>query len=327
MNIKSGKVLLTGGGGFIGSHLADLLIKEGADLRVFFKYNGRHDTGLIQPATLASVESVFGDITDYDAVEKAVNGCNVVFHLAASISIPYSYERPQEVFDANATGTMNVLQACRKHEVERVVVTSTSEVYGSADIIPITENNPLKPQSPYAASKCAADAMARSFYCSYGLPVVIGRPYNAMGPRQSDRAIIPNVIKHALWSDRIKVGTLVTKRDFVFVEDLALAFLACGEGDGSLNGETIQFATNQSWSVQEVIDIVQEILGVKVPVETSMVRMRPQMSEVLHLQGDYSKAQRLLGWKPSISFRDGLCRTIEYIRSHKDDYPVDRYGI
>ena len=320
--MKGKKVLLTGGGGFIGSHVADLLVKEGADLRVLFKYNGRRDTGLIQPATLASVEPVFGDITDYDAVEKAIDGCDVVVHLAASISIPYSYEHPQEVFDANATGTMNVLQACRKKDVKRVVVTSTSEVYGSADIIPITEDNPLKPQSPYAASKVAADAMARSFFCSYGLPVVIARCFNAMGPRQSNRAVIPTVIQQALWRDKIVVGALHTKRDFVYVEDLAVAFLACCKAGRSVEGETIQFATNQAWSVQKVIDIVQEIIGIEIPVETSSIRMRPQMSEVLHLQGDYSKAEKLLGWKPTVSLRDGLCRTIEYIRQHKDSYPL-----
>ena len=325
--IKNKKVLLTGGGGFIGSHLADLLIREGADLRVFFKYNGRQDTGLINTETLANAEPVFGDITDYDAVEKAVDGCNTVLHLAASISIPYSYENPQEVFDANATGTMNVLQACRKHDVERVVVTSTSEVYGSADIIPITEENPLKPQSPYAASKVAADAMARSFYCSYCLPVIIARPYNAMGPRQSSRAIIPTVIQQALWRDKIVVGALHTKRDFVYAEDLAAAFLACCEADRSVEGETIQFATNQAWSVQEVIDMVQDILHTSVPVETSGIRMRPKMSEVLHLQGDYSKAERLLGWKPTVSFRDGLIKTIGYIQSHRESYEPLAYRI
>lgn len=327
MNVKGKKVLLTGGGGFIGSHLADLLVKEDADLRVFFKYNGRRDSGLIQPETLANAEPVFGDITDYDAVEKAVDGCDVIFHLAASISIPYSYEHPQEVFDANATGTMNILQAALKHDVERVVVTSTSEVYGSADILPITEGNPLKPQSPYAASKVAADAMARSFYCSYGLPVVIGRPFNAMGPRQSDRAIIPTIIKQALWRDKIVVGALHPKRDFVYVEDLARAFLACGQADRSVEGETIQFATNQAYSVQEVITLVGEALGQGVPVETAGVRMRPTMSEVLHLQGDYSKAERLLGWKPAVSFEEGLRRTIEYIKSHRESYDPVAYAV
>lgn len=327
-SLKGKKVLLTGAGGFIGSHVADQLVEIGADVRALFHYNGRHDTGLMTAPTLTRVEPYFGNLLDEDAVTKAVKGCEYVIHIAASISIPYSYQHPREVFDVNATGTLNVLQACLSEGVKRVVTTSTSEVYGSADIIPITETNPLKPQSPYAASKVAADALARSFYTSFGLPIVIARPFNTYGPRQSDRAIIPTIIKQAIWRDKIVVGALHPLRDFVFVTDSAKAFIDCALAGEEVNGEVIHFGTNESWSVQQVIDIVQEALGTSTKVEAqSNTRMRPTQSEVLHLKADYSKAKRLLGWKPSLSFRDGICQVINYIRDRKDEFQPERYGV
>lgn len=326
-DLKGKKVLLTGAGGFIGSHVADLLVKKGAAVRAFFHYNGRRDAGLINPATLAEVEPYFGNLLDEDAVQKAVKDCDCVIHVAASISIPYSYQRPREVYDVNSTGTMHVLQACLKEGVGRVVTTSTSEVYGSASNLPITEDHPLKPQSPYAGSKVAADAMARSYFCSFGLPVVIARPFNTYGPRQSDRAIIPTIIKQAIWRDKIVVGALHPKRDFVFVEDTALGFLACAEADDKVNGEVVQFATGRSWSVQDIINVVNEVLGISCRVEMSEFRKRPNSSEVLHLLGSNEKAFNLLKWIPSVSFRDGLCRTIDYIRDRKDEYLPERYGI
>lgn len=328
MNSFAGKrVLLTGAGGFIGSHIADLLVEGDADAVAFFHYNGRNETGLISPATLSNVEPVFGNLSDATAVANAVKGCDAVIHIAASISIPYSYQNPREVFDVNAIGTMNVLQACVEAGVDRVVVTSTSEVYGSADILPITETHPLKPQSPYAGSKVASDAMARSYYCSYGLPVIIARPFNTYGPRQSDRAIIPTIIKQAIWRDKIVVGALSPLRDFVFVKDTAQGFLECMMAGPEVNGEVIQFATNESWSVQQVIDIVQDILGTGAPIETSEFRKRPNMSEVTHLLGTNEKAHKLLGWHPNVSFRDGLCQTIDYIRDRKDQFAPERYGV
>lgn len=227
----------------------------------------------------------------------------------------------------NVIGTLNILQASLRHQVKRVVVTSSSEVYGSAVQLPIYESHPMLPQSPYAASKVAADAISWSFYTSYGLPVIIARPFNTFGPRQSDRAFIPNVIKQALWRDQIEVGTLNTLRDYLFVEDTAKAFVACAIAPNTLNGETVHFGTGESWSCGQVVAMVQELLGVKKEVVQSEFRKRPNQSEVTHLLSAPTKAISTLSWKPTTPFMDGLKRTIEWIKRHRDAYDINRYAV
>lgn len=261
-DLRGKNVLLTGCTGFIGSHVADVLIEAGANITGFVHYTGRNDVGLLDSTVANHVRftAFKGDLLDEDAVEKAVAHQDIVLHLGALISIPFSYENPNLTTQVNVIGTLNVLQACLKHKatIQRIVVTSTSEVYGSADILPITENHPLKAQSPYSASKIAADAIARSFYCSYELPVIIARPFNSFGPRQSDRAIIPTIISQALsGKESIEVGSLHPKRDFVFATDIADAFVRCATAPDELNGETVHFGTGKSYSVQDIIDRVQ----------------------------------------------------------------------
>ena len=328
--LKGKNVLVTGAGGFIGSKLCEMLIEGEAKVHGFFHYSGKHDTGLIHAGALSCMTLHFGNLADTDSVEKAVKDSNadIVIHLGASISIPYSYQNPRDVMLANVVGTLNILQACQKQKVSRLVVTSSSEVYGSADIIPITEENPFKPQSPYSASKVSGDAIARSFYCSFDLPVVILRPFNTFGPRQSDRAVIPNVIKQALWSDTIQVGALHTKRDFVFVDDTARAFMLAADPENYvINGESIHFGTNEAYSVQEMIDKVQAIVGTNKAVVVSEFRKRPNMSEVLHLQADYSKAKRLLGWEPTVTFESGLDQVVEYMKTKKEEFEPTAYRV
>jgi nucleoside-diphosphate-sugar epimerase len=330
MSLNGKKVLVTGGAGFIGSHVVDALLAEGAKVKVFFHYNGKSDTGVLEADVLSKIDKVFGSITDASAVHAAVVGSDIVIHMAAIPGIPYSYEHPQEVWDVNAGGTLNVLNACHAENssVQRVIVTSTSEVYGSADVLPITEANIPKPQSPYAAAKVASDAISRAYYCSFGLPVVIARLFNTHGHRQSDRALIPAVIKQALWSETIKVGALTPRRDYLFATDAAQAFVACALAGDSINGETIHFGTRESWSVQDVIDNVQAILGTSKAIESAeFKRMRPNMSEVTHLLCDPKKALTLLNWKPSVSFKTGLECTIEYMRDRRDKYDPSRYAV
>jgi|SRR5665213_163274 len=330
MNLSGKTVLITGGAGFIGSHVTEAFLESGANVRVFFHYNGKQDTGVLDHSVLSKIDKVYGAITDAGAVRDAVKGCDVVIHMASIPGIPYSYEHPQEVFDVNAGGALNVLNAClaERDTVKRIVTTSTSEVYGSADVLPITERSPLKPQSPYAAAKVAADALAGSFYCSYGLPVVIARLFNTMGPRQSARALIPAVIKQALWADKIMVGSLTPKRDYLYARDAASAFVRCAMADDKVNGELIHFGTGKLYSVREVIDMVQDIIDIdnRKSVESVPYRMRPNASEVTHLLCDPSKAEQLLGWQPTVQLNQGLAHTIEYMKRNLDKYDPTSYS-
>jgi len=321
------KVLLTGAGGFIGSHVLDALLAHDFEVRAFFHYNGRNESGMVSETVLRKCTPIYGDLMDESAVNKAVEGMDAVMHMGAIISIPFSYDNPVLTTQVNVTGTLNILQACRQHKVKRVVVTSTSEVYGSADPLPITELHPLRPQSPYSASKVGADALAWAFYCSYGLPVIILRPFNTFGPRQSDRAIIPTIICQALSSkDCIEVGALHPKRDFVYAEDTADAFLKAVIAPNEVNGETIHIGTNKSYSVQGIITIVQDQLGTNKPIKVVGYRSRPNQSEVLHLLADYSKAMRLLNWSPTVTFGEGIQRVIEYVKENPEKFDANRYA-
>lgn len=326
--MKNQKILITGAGGFIGSHVVRAFLNAGAEVYGLVHYNGRNDPGLLDSVILNHIRFhlLRGDLLDNDMIDDIVCGKDVVAHLGAIISIPFSYDNPGLTTQVNVLGTLNILQSCLRHKVKKVIVTSTSEVYGSADNLPITEQHPLKPQSPYAASKVAADALARSFYCSFGLPVVIVRSFNCFGPFQSDRAIIPTIVSQALsGKDEIEVGALHPKRDFTYVEDTARAFLLAAVSDSKLDGETVHFGTGKSYSVREIIDMVQDLIKTKKAVVQAPFRQRPNQSEVLHLLADSSKARDWLNWQPKVSFEEGLKSVVQYVSANLDKYEPSRY--
>jgi NAD dependent epimerase/dehydratase len=322
------KVLVTGAGGFIGSHLTEALLETGYDVRALVHYNSRNTWGHLDELRSdlkQRLEVRLGDITDPFLARDIVNDCEIVFHLAALIAIPYSYQAPASYLAVNAQGTLNILEACKQAEVRRVIVTSTSEVYGSACYTPMDEGHPQQAQSPYAASKIAADKLAESFYWSYGLPVVILRPFNSYGPRQSARAVIPTVLTQALaGANEIYLGNLAPQRDLTFVEDTARAFILAAEKPG-LEGETIHFGQSESLSIGELAEKCLQTVGSKARIVSIDERRRPTGSEVENLICDHSKAKRMLGWKPTISLADGLERTAEYLASHLATYRSEAY--
>lgn len=324
---KNRKVLVTGAGGFIGSHLVERLVEKGAQVRAFVRYNSRRDPGLLRllpEHILSRVEIVAGDLRDAPAVRQAARDCQIVFHLGALISIPYSYLHPVDVAETNFLGTLNVLMACRDSGVERLVHTSTSEVYGTAIHAPIDEAHPLQAQSPYSASKIGADKLAESFYCTYNLPVVTVRPFNTYGPRQSARAVIPTIITQALTRSTIHLGTLDTTRDFTFVEDTVAGFLVAAKVEGA-EGQTFNLGTGEEIRIEDlarkVIVLCESSAGIVVDTE----RLRPQKSEVLRLLSDNLRARRALGWEPKVGLDEGLRRTIAWIKAHLEMYRMDGY--
>jgi len=320
---------VTGAGGFIGSHLVERLVRSGYRVRAFVHYNSAgnwHNLERIDPALRREVEVVAGDITDPFSVHAAVAGQEVVFHLASLIAVPYSYVAPAAYVATNVTGALNVLQACRAHATPRLVHTSTSEVYGTAQYVPIDEQHPLVGQSPYSASKIAADKLVESFQRSYGLPVVTVRPFNTFGPRQSARAVVPTIVSQALARDEIRLGRLEPVRDLTYVEDTAAGFIAAAECDAAV-GQTVNLGTGNGWSVGEVAERVLRLLGRRVPIVTDEQRVRPAESEVLRLIADNSKARRLLGWRPVVEFEAGLARLIEYVRAHPEQYRPEIYHV
>ena len=326
---KEKRVLVTGAGGFIGSHLVEALLQRGARVRAFVRYTSRQDPGMLRqlaPEDLARLEIVAGDLRDEGAVRQAVRGCQVLFHLGALISIPYSYLHPQEVASTNIMGTLNVLSACRDFDVERVVHTSTSEVYGTARQVPISETHPLQGQSPYSASKIGADKIAESFQCAYGLPVVTIRPFNTFGPRQSARAVIPTIISQALVQDSIRLGNLSTTRDFTYVADTVAAFLK-GAETPDVEGEVFNLGTGREISIRDLADMIIRLVGRPVTLALDEQRLRPENSEVLRLLSDNSLAVRKLGWQPQYSLESGLERTIAWVREHLELFRVGIYEV
>lgn len=331
MTFDRQQVLVTGAGGFIGSHLCERLVQAGARVRAFVRYNSRGDTGLladIEPHTRAAIEVVAGDLRDYEAVRQAIDGCDIVFHLGALIAIPYSYLHPREVTEVNVLGTLNVLQAARAAGTKRVIHTSTSEVYGTAESPKITEHHRLQGQSPYAASKIAADKLVESFHRSYGLPTVTVRPFNTYGPRQSMRAVIPTIVAQAIRGPRIRIGSLTATRDFTFVTDTADGFIAAARADAVL-GEEFNLGTDSEITVGEVIEHVARLLGRPLSPEVETDRLRPSASEVYRLRSDNSKAAARLGWRPTVPFDTGLAAVIEWVQRHAAVHEVheDRYVI
>jgi NAD dependent epimerase/dehydratase len=324
-----GRCLVTGAGGFIGSHLVEVLCRRGAPVRALARYNGRGDTGWlaeIEESCRDEVEIVLGDVRDPDQMRTLVSGCDTVFHLAALIGIPYSYASPRQNLDTNAGGTLNLLEAARAAGVRRFVHTSTSEVYGTAQYVPIDEDHPLVGQSPYSASKIAADQITVSYARSFGLPAVIVRPFNTFGPRQSMRAVIPTIATQALWSDTIRVGSLDTTRDFTFVRDTATGFVHAAKAEG-VEGRTFNLGVGKEISIGELAELVRDVVGRDLPIEQEDSRMRPAESEVDRLCSNPSQAREALGWEPAHDLRTGLALTIEWIRARGPRAGVEQYAV
>lgn len=305
------KVLITGADGFIGSHLTEALVKAGFDVRAFVLYNSFNSWGWLDEcdgAVKGKFEVFTGDIRDPNGVRQAMSGCDLVLHLAALIAIPFSYHSPDTYVDVNIKGTLNVLQAARELGVARVIHTSTSEVYGSAKFVPITEDHPLQGQSPYSATKIGADQLALSFYASFGLPVVIVRPFNTYGPRQSARAVIPTIITQIAQGDRkIRLGAVSPTRDFNFVTDTVSGFISALQSDKGC-GEVINFGSNFEVSVGKTAELIGQVMGVDIEILTDNARFRPADSEVERLWADNAKARELFGWFPEYGGEDGLRR-------------------
>lgn len=314
MKLTDKKILVTGADGFIGSHLTEELVRQGNDVRAFVLYNSFNSWGWLDhsPKDIRQNIDVFcGDIRDPYGVKKAMQGCDIVLHLAALIAIPYSYHSPDTYVDTNIRGTLNIVQAARELEVSKVVHTSTSEVYGTARFVPITEEHPLQGQSPYSASKIGADQIAMSFHCAFGTPVAVIRPFNTYGPRQSARAVIPTIITQiAKGRRKLKMGSLHPTRDFNYVKDTVRGFIAVAGTDNTI-GEVVNIGSNYEISIGETVELIAEAMNVQVQVETEQVRLRPEKSEVERLWADNTKAKRLTGWEPLYGGRDGFKRGLE----------------
>lgn len=323
------RVVVTGAGGFIGSHLVQELVSAGASVRAFVHYNSRNDWGNLHELPtdqLAEVEVVPGEIQDPFSVQRAVHGRELVFHLAALIGIPYSYVAPRSYVDTNVQGTLNVLQAALTAGAERLVHTSTSETYGTAQYTPIDERHPLQGQSPYSASKIGADKLAESYFRSMDLPVTTLRPFNTFGPRQSLRAVIPTVIAQALHGSEVRLGSLDPVRDFTFVADTARAFIAAGTVPEAV-GQTLNSGTGVAVSIGELAGQILELTGSEARLVHQPERVRPERSEVYELLADASRIRELTGWAPTVSLTEGLRRTIDWMRARAPEARAHQYTI
>lgn len=326
--ILSGKkVLVTGAGGFIGSHLSRRLVELGADVTALVLYNSNSDIenlSFLSKDITSQMKIVFGNIEDPFFVDNLCKNQDYIFHLAALIGIPYSYIAPASYVRTNIEGTVNILEAVKKYQNIRMLHTSTSEVYGTANYTPIDESHPLQGQSPYSASKIAADKMVESYYKSFEMPVVTVRPFNTYGPHQSARAVIPTIISQALKSDKIKLGSLTPQRDMTYVEDTVSGFIAAAVAD-SIEGETINLGVGKAATIGEIADRIFKIMGKDIEIITDDNRHRPEKSEVLKLISDNSKAHDMMNWSPEISLENGLKITIEHIERYIDRYDTDKY--
>lgn len=330
MNWKNKKVLVTGADGFIGSHLTEALVKKGAEVKAFAYYNSFNSWGWMDtfsPSVKKKIDVFTGDIRDPNGVFEAVHGCDVVFHLAALIGIPFSYHSPDSYVDTNVKGTLNILQAAKKCKVQKVVHTSTSEVYGTAQYAPIDELHPINPQSPYAATKAGADSLAQSFYLSFDLPVTTLRPFNTFGPRQSARAVIPTIISQIVAGKKtIKLGNIDALRDLNYVGNTAEAFIAVAE-EPKTNGQVLNTGSGVEVSIKEVVERVQKVLGKKVRVVVDKERIRPSKSEVGRLLCDANKLVDYCDWTPKVNLDQGLKLTADWIVDNMNYFKTDIYNV
>lgn len=330
MDLKSKNILITGADGFIGSHLTEVLAKECANIKALAQYNSFNNWGWLEDVECKDdIEVLCGDIRDTHFVKKMTKNIDIIFHLAALIAIPYSYIAPDSYVDTNIKGTLNICQAALENEVQRVISTSTSEVYGTAQYVPIDENHPLQPQSPYSATKIGADAIAKSFYNSFNLPLIIARPFNTYGPRQSARAVIPTIIAQiASGKKQIKLGDITPTRDFNFVKDTCHGFVELAKCDNAI-GETINIGSNSEVSIGELFNIIKNIMQSNVEILTDKNRIRPEKSEVNRLWCDNSKINELTGYKPKYSIEEGLKETINWFKNSEylKKYKADVYNV
>lgn len=323
-------VLVTGADGFIGSHLVEELVKNGEKVRAFCYYNSFNSWGWVDTfdkEIMKNVEVFMGDVRDPNGVKTAMKGCNKVFHLAALIAIPYSYHSPDSYVDTNVKGTLNILQAARDLNIDRLLVTSTSEVYGTAQYVPIDEKHPYQGQSPYSATKIGADRLAESFYRSFNTPITIVRPFNTFGPRQSARAIIPTIIMQLLsGASEIKLGSLTPTRDFNYVKDTVNGFVEISKHDNTI-GQEINIATQKEISMEDTAKTIINLINPKAKIICDEERLRPVNSEVNRLLGSNEKIKQYTGWKPKYTFEEGISETIEWFKNNLDRYKTDIYNI
>jgi len=329
-NYKGKNVFVTGAAGFIGSHVVEELVLNGAKVTALVHYNSNSNIAnlnYLDKALLEKIEIVFGDVTDAFQMDLLTQDKDIVLHLAALIGIPYSYVAPAAYVAANINGTLNVLEACKKNKVGKLVVTSTSETYGTAIYAPIDEKHPMQGQSPYSATKIGADKIAESYYLSFDLPVCIFRPFNTFGPRQSMRAIIPTIISQALGNHKeIKLGSLSPVRDMVYVKDTANGFLLAGLSPNS-NGEVISVGTGVGYTVGEIVNIIQDIIGTTKDVVEDSTRIRPENSEVFKLICDNRKAKELLDWQPTLTMKEGIVHAVDFIKNNFSKFDSNTYII
>jgi dTDP-glucose 4,6-dehydratase len=325
-----GKVLVTGAGGFIGSHLTEELVRQGEEVRTLVRYNSRDAKGLLEdlPREIQhQIEVVPGDLKDPDGVKKALKGCSKVFHLGALIAIPYSYIHPFDFIQTNTVGTAHLLNACLEQGIlERIIHTSTSEVYGTAQYVPIDEKHPLQAQSPYAASKIAADKLAESYYLSFGLPIAILRPFNTFGPRQSLRAIIPTIISQAMGDQKIRLGNISPRRDFLFVKDTVRGFIQLGKCEEAV-GKVVNIGTGTDISVEALVTKILNLAGKRGEIEVEDQRIRPEKSEVMQLLSDTRLAQKLFKWAPRYTLEEGLRETMEWYQKNLARFKIGSYPL
>lgn len=325
---RRNRVFVTGAGGFIGSHLCEKLVKRGYKVKALVRYNSTNAWGWLEQSPCKKyIEVVAGDILNRDKLLRVMEKADIVFHLAALIGIPYSYHSPDAYVDTNIRGTLNILQVAEQLKIRKLIHTSTSEVYGTAQVTPISEVHPINPQSPYAASKASADFLALSFYRSFGLPVVVLRPFNTYGPRQSARAIIPTIITQILCGNKtIKLGALIPTRDFTYVEDTVEGFIKAAESQQAL-GEVINLGNNSEISIGDLASLLTRLMGVKLKIESEPIRERPVESEVERLWADNGKADKILKWEPKYSMEEGLMKTIKWFKANLNMYKAGIYNI
>jgi len=322
------KALVTGAGGFIGSHLAEYLVQKGFEVKAFVRYNSRNNWGWLEETPYKDrIEVYTGDIRDFDSVKDAMKNIDVVFHLAALIGIPYSYVSPLAYIKTNVEGTYNVLQAARELKTQKVIHTSTSEIYGTAQYVPIDEKHPINPQSPYAATKSGADQLALTFHRSFGLPVSVIRPFNTFGPRQSARAVIPTIISQLLaGKNSIKLGNLEATRDMNYVINTCEGFCQVGLHESS-TGAVINLGSNREISIKDLAQLIADLMNKELKIEIDDKRIRPEKSEVERLLCDSSKAKELTGWEPRHTLEEGLEETIAWLEDHMEYYKPDIYNV